>query len=283
SRTVDPEEFIVEARGAVVAMVQYVPVTPRVIDALPECRGYIRNGIGYNNLDHVHAQLRGKYVANVPDYCIDEVSNHALGMLLTLSRKLAFSMHMVHGDQYRFENIRPIIRLNGSTLGIVGLGRIGKALAEKARPLVQRILFYDPYVARHPFAVKITELAELFAQSDNVSLHTPLTDETRGMINRPLLEKLPAHANLINTSRGGIVDEKALLELLRGGRLAGAGLDVFAEEPIKADNPFLGLDNTIVTSHSAWYSEGALRQVKISWTEQAIQVALGAAPQHNVY
>jgi D-3-phosphoglycerate dehydrogenase len=283
SRTMDQAEFIRVARGAVVAMVQYISITPRVIDALPECRGYIRNGVGYNNIDTLHAARRGKFVANVPDYCIDEVSNHALAMMLALNRRLRQSMQLVQADAYQFEKVCPVIRLADSTLGIVGLGRIGKALAAKARALVRRIVYYDPYVDTHAFAEKFSTLESLFETADNISLHTPLTEETRGMIGAALLHRIKPHGNLVNTSRGGIVDEPALCEMLRSGRPAGAGMDVFADEPVSRANPFLQLENVIVTPHNAWYSEGAMRDVKISWTRQAIQVARGEPPRHNVF
>lgn len=282
SRTLDPATFVREACGAVVAMVQYVPITRDVIDALPECRGYIRNGIGYNNLDAEYAASCGKYVANVPDYCIDEVSNHAFGMILALNRRLVQTMRQVMENRYRFDHIRPVIRLADAVLGIVGLGRIGKALATKARPFVSQIDYFDPYVDTHAFARKQNTLEALFAQSDVISLHTPLNEETRGMVNLSILEKIRPHGLLINTSRGGIVDESALLKLLRTGKIGGAGFDVFAHEPIPSEHPFLAFDNTIVTPHTAWYSESALSDVRRSWVQQAIAVARGDAPEHQV-
>lgn len=283
SRTVDEDTFIKEARGAVAALVQYVPITPKVIDALPECLGYVRNGIGYNNLDAEYARKNGKYVANVPDYCIDEVSNHALSMMLALNRKLVLSDKMVKAGNYDFVKIRPAIRLSQSILGIVGLGRIGKMLADKAKPLVKEIVYYDPYIKSHEFARRIDSLENLFEISDNISLHTPLDSETKNMIKRDLLEKMRSHACLINTSRGNIVDEKALYDLLLNKKIGGVGFDVFSDEPIKPDHLLAGFDNVILTSHSAWYSEGSMKEVKISWVKQAIEIAQGKVPANNVY
>ena len=279
SRTIDPIEFVKEAKGAVVAMVQYVPITPYVIDSLPECQGYVRNGIGYNNIDAEYAAKKGKYVANVPDYCIDEVSNHSLAMLLALNRKLVLTHNLVVQGNYKFKAICPINRLCDTTLGIVGMGRIGRQLSVKARALVKRIVYYDPCVPQHEFAEKV-ELDELCEISHNISLHVPLTPETENLINRGLLKKMRPDANIINTARGGTIDEKTLIDLLKKRKIAGAGIDVFKNEPIMKNSSFVKLDNVILSNHNAWYSEGALQEVKRSWTFQAVQIANGQRPKH---
>ena len=279
SRTVDEETFLREARGVDVALLQYVPVSARALEALPACRGLIRYGIGYNNIDLAQATARGKWVANVPHYCLDEVSNHALAMILALNRKLLQTDRLVRNQTYHLSAVQPIPRLKGATVGIVGLGHIGRLLADKCQALGVRVLIHDPLVGEHA-GCTWADLARLCAEADYVSLHLPLLPQTRNLFSRERLETMKPGACIINTGRGGTLDESALAELLKSGRLGGAGLDVYAVEPLPADSPLRTLDNVILTSHNAWYSEGAISELKATAAAQVVQVLRGERPTH---
>lgn len=281
SRTRNPDEFIQQANGVEVALVQYVPVNKNVIDALAECRGYIRFGIAYDNIDAKYAAQKGKMVANVPQYCIDEVSDHTLGMLLALNRKLTQANRLLLEGNRELAAIRPIRRLKKCTVGIVGMGNIGKSLAEKLRPLVNKILFYDPFVESCQGCEK-AELEQVFAISDYISLNLPLTDKTKGLIDWRLLSSMKPDACIINTGRGTTVDEPALIELLQQGRIGGAGLDVFSVEPLPMDNPLRKLPNVILTNHIGWYSEDAIIELKETAARQAVQILKGQRPTFAV-
>ena len=282
SHTLDTTEFITEARGAQVLLVQYGAVNKQVIDATPQCLGYVRYGVGYDKIDVEYALEQGKIVARVPRFCIDEVSNHALAMLLALSRKLVSAHQLLVEGKYQFEKIRPVTRLKDSTVGIVGAGNIGGAFAEKVGPLVKQVLIYDPYVEGYPGCQKVDDLCELCRACDYISLHVPLTSRTRKLIDREMLEVMKPTAYLINTSRGPVIDEEALVEVLREGRLAGAGLDVFATEPLPADSPLRQLDNVVITHHIAWYSEGSVVELKETAAQQVVQILEGRRPDYEL-
>ncbi len=282
SHTLDTAEFITEAEGAQVLLVQYVAVNKNVIDATPQCLGYVRYGVGFDNIDAEYALEQGKIVARVPGYCTDEVSNHALAMLLALNRKLVSAHQLLIQGNYQFEKIRPVTRLKDSIVGIVGVGNIGSVFAEKIAPLVKQVLIYDPYVEGYPNCQKVDDLRELCRASDYISLHVPLTSQTRKLIDREMLAAMKPTAYLINTSRGPVVDQEALVEALREGRLAGAGLDVFETEPLPADSPLRQLDNVILTHHSAWYSEGSVAELKETAARQVVQILEGRRPDYEL-
>jgi len=282
SHTLDAAEFITEVEGTQVALVQYVPVNKDVIDATPECQGYVRYGVGYDNIDVEYALEQGKIVARVPSYCTDEVSNHALAMLLALNRKLVSAHQLLVDGNYQFEKIRPVTRLKDSTVGIVGVGNIGGAFAKKILPLVKQVLIYDPYIDGYPGCQQVDDLRELCRACDYISLHVPLTSQTRHLIDREMLEEMKPTAYLINTSRGPVIDEEALVRVLREERLAGAGLDVFESEPLPSDSPLRQLDNVVITHHSAWYSEGSIVEVKETAARQLVQILEGQRPDHEL-
>ncbi len=282
SRTLDATEFITEAEGAQALLVAHVAINKHVIDATPQCLGYVRYGAGYDNIDAEYALEQGKIVARVPRFCIDEVSNHALAMLLALNRKLVSAHQLLVQGNYQFEKIMPVTRLKDSTVGIVGVGNIGGAFADRIVPLVKQVLMYDPYVEGYPGCQKVDDLRELCRASDYTSLHVPLTSRTRRLIDREMLEVMKPTAYLINTSRGPVVDEEALVAALHEGRLGGAGLDVFETEPLPADSPLRQLDNVILTHHSAFYSEGSLLELKETAARQVVQILEGRRPDHEL-
>ena len=282
SRTTNKELFIEQAKDVDAALVQYVPVDKEVIDALHKCKGYVRYGIGYDNIDEKCAAKRGKMVANVGKYCLDEVSNHALGFMLALNRNIVLSHDLILKDEYDFEKIRPVGRLINATVGIVGLGKIGKCFADKVRPLVNRIIFYDAYVSHYNNVEKYNSLEQLFAESDYISLHLLLNDSTKKIISKDLLSMMKPDACIINTARGGVLDQEALIDVLKNKQIAGAGLDVFDTEPIPNDSPLLQLDNVILTNHSAWYSEGSIKELQRTAAIQLVSILRGERPEFAV-
>lgn len=240
--------------------------TPRVIQGLTKCRILASLGIGYDSIHLETATEMGIVVTNIPDYCIDEVSSHAIALMLALGRKL-FQIDKCVRDHYLnfvpprrkpiAEFLSPIHRLRDQTVGIIGMGKIGTATALKAKGLGMRVVTYDPYVLNEVMASRGVEpvgLDALFRESDYLSIHAWLSDETRHLIGKEELSKMKPTAFLINTARGEIVDQPALIRALEQGRIAGAGLDVTSDDPIASDNPMLDMPNVIFSGHSAWYS-----------------------------
>jgi D-3-phosphoglycerate dehydrogenase / 2-oxoglutarate reductase len=267
----------------------YQPFSRRVIEQLARCRFIMTLGIGYDLLDVDAATERGILVANVPDYCQEEMSDHVMALILAWTRRIIKLRDVVRAGGWRQDaepgiqrGIWPTMsRLRDQTLGIVGLGRIGRCLVPKARGFGMRIIAHDPYLAAEELeklGVRQVDLDALLSQSDFISLHAPLTSTTRQMIGRAQIEKVRPSAYLVNTARGGLIDQTALYEALASGKLAGAALDVTDPEPISPDDPLLTLDNVIVTPHSAHASIPALIAVLTRPAEEMIRVMRGEWP-----
>ncbi|MFM1655597.1 C-terminal binding protein [Brevibacillus sp. B_LB10_24] len=267
------EDVIAACRDADALINQYAPISRKVIERLEACRVITRYGVGVNTVDLPAATEKGICVANVPDYCRDEVSDHALALMLAWTRKVTVAHQAVKSGCWDFKVTQPIVRLRGRTLGLVGFGNIPQVLAQKAKPLGLRVIAYDPYVPEAAAAacgVKLVTLDELCASAYFISVHAPLTQSTEGMIGEQQLAALKAGAIVINTSRGPVIDERAMIETLQAGRSAGAALDVVECEPIPPDNPLLAMENVILTPHVAWYSEEAAAEMR---TKAAMGVA----------
>ena len=248
-------DVLAVARDADALMVQWAPISADVIQGLERCRIISRYGIGLEMIDVRSAEARGIRVVANAEYCIREVAEHALALLLACARKLGPAMAAMRAGNWNKRTfMKPTASLAEQTLGIAGYGRIGRQLAALAAPLVKRVLVYDPFVTDVP---GLASFEELLSASDFISLHCPLTEATRGLFNAAAFEKMKSSAWLINTSRGPLIDETALLEALRGGVIGGAALDVFTTEPLPVDHPLLALPNVIATPHVAWYSERA--------------------------
>lgn len=263
----------------------YARIPARVIDAMTRCRVIARYGIGVDNVDLAAATRKGIVVTNVPDYCVDEVSDHALTLLLALERKVVALDATVKAGSWKYLQHRPIFRLRGRTLGAVGFGKIARRLAEKARALGLEIQAYDPYLdARHleEMGVRGVTLDDLASTSDYISVHCPLTPETRNMFSERLIGRMKSTAYLINTSRGGIVDEGALYRAVKDGRIAGAALDVLAAESNPVTTPLAELDRVILTPHSAYYSEEAVAEQQLKAVTQVVKVLSGMTPDYPV-
>ena len=256
-------------------------MTDRVLAAWPRCRGVVHFGKGVDNIDVAAATRRGIWVANVRDANWDEVSNHVLALMLAWARGLLpFDRHVRAGG-WSYRGAVPRHRLAGQTLGLVGFGDVARLLAAKARGLGMTVLAH----ARRPVAAEGVEqvaLPELLRRADVVSIHVPLTTETRGLIGARELGLMKPGAFLINTARGAVIDQPALVAALREGRLAGAGLDVTDPEPPPPDDPILALDNVILTPHVAWYSEESREHVTVEAAREAVRLARGERPRSPV-
>ena len=276
------DDLIRGLANADVVLNQFSQITARVIDSLDRCRGIVRYGVGYDTVDVAAATRRGISVCNVPDYGTDEVSDHAITLLLAISRKLLTLARGVQEGAWSVEPAKPVGRLRGRTLGIVGLGRIGAMTAAKAQAFGIRVIAHDPLRPMHYFAernVGRATLEELLQTADYVSLHAPLSAETRHLIDERALGLMKPTAFLVNTARGGLVDGAALARALRSGRIAGAALDVTEQEPIPRDSLLLGLENCILTPHAAWYSDESAAALQRLAGEEAARLVLGEAPR----
>jgi len=286
------EDEIIAAAGdadALIGVATYQPFSRKVIEALPKCRFIMSMGIGFDKLDVQAASDHGVLAANVPDYCFEEMSDHAMALILACTRKIIKLDKTVKDGGWKAEadpdiqrNIWPTMaRLKGQTLGLVGLGRIARALLPKAKGFGMRIIAYDPYLASGVFeslGVEPAGLDELLAQSDIISLHSPLTPETRHLLGAEQFQKMKPSAFLVNTARGGLIDQSALYQALVDGKLAGAALDVTDPEPMKTDDPLLSLENVIVTAHSAHASIPAFIELLTRPGQEVARVLNGEWP-----
>ena len=260
------EEVIAACRDADGIINQYAPISRRVIQSLDRCRVIARYGVGVNTIDLAAATEGGICVANVPNYCVDEVSDHALALLLNLMRKITCADRAVKKGVWDYKVTQPLYLLRGQTIGLVGFGKIPQRLAEKLKPIGFRVIAYDPYIPTEVAdqkGVPLVSLERLCEEADGISVHAPLTHETRGLIGRAQFSAMKEGAVIVNTSRGPVIDEKALIEALEGGKLAGAALDVVEKEPITLGHRLLSMEQVILTPHLAWYSEEAASEMRI--------------------
>ena len=290
------EEVIAKAGGADALLVHHAPVTAAVIEELDELKVIGRYGAGYDVVDVRAAAAAGIPVINDPTYCVEELTAHVLALMLALNRKILPLSDLVQAAEWRsdedFRSAGEIHRLAGQKLGVIGLGRTGMRLAEKAEALGLELLVWDrraeeKLASRFDLKnLRAAELKELLEKADIISLHLPLTSETEGIIGREEFELMKENAILINTARGGLLQEKALVTALTEGEIAAAGLDVFQKEPLPADHPLLRLaeerDNLILTPHAAFYSEEAEAELRESILEQVIAALQGEKPDHII-
>ena len=256
-------------------------VTPAVVAAGERLRVIGRYGVGVDNIAVDTATERGVVVTNVPVYCVDEVAEHAIALLLTLARRTAQYDANVRAGEWRIEAGMPIHRIAGSTLGVVGFGHIGRATVARALGLGMRVLVSDPTHPDHDVRAAGADpvsLDELLARSDAVSIHVPLTAATRHLIDAERIARMKSGAFLINCARGAVVDLDALAAALASAHLGGAGLDVFIPERLPVDHPLVGLRNTVLTPHVAFYSEESIAELQRRATENVVAVLTGKEP-----
>jgi D-3-phosphoglycerate dehydrogenase / 2-oxoglutarate reductase len=274
----DPAEVLHAARGVEAVFVYHARFPRETIERLGGVRVLARCGAGYDNIDVAAAREHGIEVVYVPDYGVDDVADHALALLLACARRVAQSDRAMRvGEWPSYSELAPMQRLRGRTLGVIGYGRIGRNVAEKGRALGLRVLVHDPFVPDESVDREV-----VLRESDFVSLHLPLTEETRHSIGRAELASMKTTAILINTARGGIVDTVALVEALRGGTLGGAGIDVFEEAPLPPQHPLRSLDSVVLTPHSAAYTEEALAEVRKRPLADALRILHGETPKDAV-
>ena len=301
----DPEREILEAAGVelVVApdtsegtladlatdvdaiMFCFAQVTGQVLESATNCKIAARYGIGVDNVDISKATELGIVVTNVPDYCMDEVTDHALGMILALNRRLVpHNRSVLSGGWDTVALNQPMHRTRGATLGIVGFGRIGRSLADKAVGFGMQILTYDPLIK--PGAtldgVDAVSFDDLLKESDFISLHVPLIPSTENLISAPQLAKMKPGSILINCARGGLIDEEALAVALQSGHIAGAGLDVVEPTPPDPNSALLSQENVIITPHTAFFSQASTLELERRTAAEVVRVLNGETPENLI-
>lgn len=279
------DEVIAVAKDVDAIINQYAPLGKKVIESLTNCKVISRYGVGFNTIDVEAATEKGITVSNVSDYCLDEVSDHAMALLLSLARKVTFLNNEVKSGNWDYKQGMPIYRIRGSKLGLLSFGNIAQKVALKAQSFGMKVIAYDPFIPKEvakELNVELVSFEELFKQSDYISVHTPLNKATEGMVGAEQFKWMKEKAFIINTSRGPIIDEKALIHALQQNELAGAGLDVLEIEPIEAGNPLLKMDQVILNPHVAWHSMEAEKELKLKTAENVADVLQGKKPKYIV-
>jgi D-3-phosphoglycerate dehydrogenase len=285
AKSASAEDILAVAREADAILVTYARLPGDLLRQLTRCKAIGRFGLGVDNIDIPAAAELGITVTYVPDYCMHEVSDHAMALLLALARKIPLSDKLVQAGRWEMPAVVPIHRLAGRVLGLVGFGNIPRALAPKAKAFGLRVVTHDPYVSQQALAaagVESVSFDRLLEISDFVSIHAPLMPATRGLFNAEVFGKMKAGALLINTARGPLVDEDALVSALDSGRLGGAALDVVAVEPLPKDSRLIGRDNVILTPHTAFYSVEALNELQTKCAADVARVLSGEKPVYPV-
>jgi D-3-phosphoglycerate dehydrogenase / 2-oxoglutarate reductase len=279
-----PEGIVAAARDADALLVTYAKINADMIREMKKCKIISRFGIGVDNVDIEAATRQGIVVTKVPDYCIDEVSDHAMALLLSLVRKIPFSSARAHAGRWEMPAVTPIHRLRGTVLGLVGFGRIPQLVAPKAKAFGMRVMAYDPYVpldVMEQAEVGRLEFAELLKISDYISIHSPLLPETHHLFSDEVFRQMKPGSVIVNTSRGPVVDEAALARALDSKQLAGAALDVLEQEP-PVSSPLFGRDNVILTPHTSFYSVESLEELQTKAAEEVVRVLSGQPPRNPV-
>ena len=274
-----PEDIIRACHDADALILQYATISDNVLSSLKNLKGVVRYGVGVNTIDIESATKNNVAVCNVPDYVTNEVADHALYLIMALARKLPLLINDTKSNIWAYEKAIPIYRLQEQTAGIIGLGRIGLSLAKKLHGIGLKVIGFDPLAKKEqlPDYIDFVSLDELLAHSDIISLNLPLTKSTENLIDSKEFSKMKSNCYLVNTARGGIVNEEALYQALLNHTIAGAALDVFKQEP-PTDRKLFSLDNFIATPHAAWYSEQSQQDLKRKAAEEAIRLAKGEKP-----
>lgn len=279
------QDVIEQGRGCQGILLQYAPISAKVVAAMPQLGIVSRIGAGYDTVDTDACEKAGVWVANSPDYGVGEVATHALALALAAIRNVVAYHRDIGGGTWYYLSSGPLARPANMTLGIVGLGRIGKRMAHISRNVFKRVAAYDPYLIDGDFPAYVERaatLAELAAQSDVVSVHTPLTAETRGMLDAAFFAALKRGAYLVNTARGAVVNVADLHRALEAGTVAAAGLDVLPEEPVPQESPLLAHDRVILTPHAAFYSQESMQELRRKAAQNIISWFATGKPEYVV-
>ena len=276
------EEVIEVAKDADAILVRESPVTAETLDAFERCKIVSRYGVGLDNIDLETAKKLRIYVSNVPEYGTEDVSDHAVALLLGCIRTLLVRDQNLRRGIFETDIRAPIYRTTGKNLGIVGYGKIARAFHRKWQGfLPERVLVYDPFVDQgqiQEMGAEKVNLDTVLTESDYISIHTPLTPETLHLIDEDALKKMKKTAILVNTSRGAVIDTQALVHALEEEKILGAGLDVFENEPLPTDHPLVGMPNVILTSHVAWYSKDSTKDLQTGAAQEIQRVLTGKVP-----
>ena len=279
-----PESVMKLAAGADAVLVTYAKINADMIRQMKKVRIISRFGIGVDNVDLDAATQAGIVVTKVPDYCIDEVSDHAMALLLSAVRKIPMATDQVHAGTWKMPNFVPIHRLRGSVLGLVGFGRIPQLVAPKAKSFGLRVVAYDPFIPKEVFTkagVEQVDFPQLLKMSDYVSIHSPLTPETKGLFNADAFRQMKKGSYVVNTARGPIIDEAALAAAIDSGHIAGAALDVMTNEP-PVNSPLIGKRNVIITPHTSFYSDESLVELQTKASQEVANVLTGKPARNPV-
>ncbi len=274
----EENDLISACREADGLLNQYALLTRRVLEHLPKCKVVSRYGVGVDSVDLRAATDLGIIVANVPDYCIDEVANQTLSMILGLIRKTAYFDQKVKSGHWDFRSGIPIYRTKGKTLGLIGCGKIGLEVAKRISVFGVRVIAFDPYLEKAPEGIELKEFDAVLKESNFISIHCPLNDSTHHLIGEPAFGRMEKKPIIINTSRGPIIDENALIQALKEGLISGAGLDVLEKEPPDPRNPLLKMDNVILSPHLGFYSEESIRELKQRTAKNVSDVLMARRP-----
>ena len=272
------DDILAVARDADAILVTYAKLPGTLLRQLTRCKAIGRFGLGVDNIDLPAASECGIAVNYVPDYCLREVSDHAMALLLALARKVTLANKLVQSGRWEVPPIVPLRRLEGQVLGLIGFGNIPRMLAPKAKAFGFKVITYDPYVntgTATALGVECVGFDDLLARADFISVHAPLQPATRGLMNAKAFAKMKKGAYLINTARGPLVDEAALVAALDSGHLGGTALDVVTTEPLAKDSPLIGRDNVILTPHTAFYSVEALEELQSKCASDVARVLSG--------
>lgn len=274
------EEVLAQIDSPDAIITQWAPVTRKVLESSNGCKVVSRNGIGVDNIDLAACRDLGIAVTNVPAYCIPEVADHALTLSLAVLRKLQPTIDSVRAGEWAVDAMVPTRRLDTLTFGVLGLGRIGRAVASRARPFFSKVIGFDAYAKGDVAEVdeRKETMEALFSEADIISIHIPGTDETYRIVNSERLNLMKQGSYIVNTCRGSVVDTDAVVEALASGRLAGVGLDVHDPEPLPADHPLRSFGNAIITPHVAFYSEEAVVEARRQTVENIVLFFEGKAP-----
>jgi D-3-phosphoglycerate dehydrogenase / 2-oxoglutarate reductase len=272
------DDILAVARDADAILVTYAKLSGDLLRQLAKCKAIGRFGLGVDNIDLPAAKACSIAVNYVPDYCLREVSDQTMALLLALARKVTLANKLVQSGRWELPPLVPLRRLEGQVLGLIGFGNIPRAVAPKAKAFGLQVLAHDPYVAKAVLdaaGVEGVSFDALLARSDFVSVHAPLLPATRGLMNAAAFAKMKKGAYLINTARGPLIDEPALIAALDSGELGGAALDVVTTEPLAKDSPLIGRDNVILTPHTAFYSVEALEELQTKCASDVARVLSG--------
>lgn len=279
------DDLIAVIHDADALLVQYAMITRRVMSHMKKCRAIVRYGVGLDCIDVKAATDHGIMVANIPDYGLEDIADHTIALMLNCVRKINQLDQAVHNGKWDYKMAKPLHRLRGKVLGLIGFGNISRMVAAKARVFGLELMVYDPYVKPEiadQHQVKMVDWQTLMQSADILSLHVPVTEQTYHLINNEALAMMKKTSFLINTARGALVDEKALYNSLIKGEIAGVGMDVSEKEPIHPGNPLLSLPNVILTPHSAWYTEEAQESLQIQAAQEIARVLRGEKPVNLV-